>query len=192
MREHWRVGLALGLILLSLVTAFYLFTSERERQQALQEAGSRPLDVEARKMEEEAAGRREVTLYFHRPGALSPGENFLVAEERELADVANPVFMARQILTEVMTAPGDQSRIFPEGARIRQVFLLGDGTAVVDLPAETVRGMVGGITSEMAAVYSLSRSLVANLEEVKRVRFLIEGKQSATFNGHLALEQAYP
>lgn len=192
MRENWRILTALALIGLSLFAALYFFSSERERQQAVQEAGERPLDAETQMLEDEAAGTREVTLYFYRPGAAAPGRHFMRAETVELLDVPDPILMGRQIIGELFTAKEGRVRLFPQNSRLRQIYILGDGTAIVDLAVETVSGLQGGITSETAAVESISRSLIGNLEEVKRVLFLVEGKSHGTLKGHLSGEQAYP
>ncbi len=48
-----------------------------------------------------------------------------------------------------------------------------------------------GITSETLAVYSLVDSISANIPTAKRVKFLVEGHEVDTLNGHVDLTQAY-
>ncbi|HXK59445.1 MAG TPA: GerMN domain-containing protein, partial [Acidobacteriota bacterium] len=120
-------------------------------------------------------------------GRVDPKDGFLIAEERQIYETENKVLQARQIVNEVLkTRP-----LFGEEAELRQIYLLEDGTAVVDVSEQTASQLAGGITSEMAAILSITRSLQANIPEISKVRFLIGGRQAETFAGHVSIMQPF-
>lgn len=77
---------------------------------------------------------------------------------------------------------------FPEGTYLRHLYLLKDGTAVVDLSKEAL-GVPSGATSELLVAYSLVATLCENMKEVRRVFIMIEGRRMVTLAGHLGLEK---
>ena len=48
-------------------------------------------------------------------------------------------------------------------------------------------GHSGGVKSELFTIYSMVDSLVLNIPEIHAVKFLINGKESMTLNGHIDL-----
>ena len=78
-------------------------------------------------------------------------------------------------------------QIFAPEARLRQVFLLEDGTALVDLSRQIVHPLLGGVAVELSALYSITRSLKVNIPEISRARFLVEGQERPTLAGHVSI-----
>jgi len=190
MKEKRRIILAAALVLAAAAATFVLFSLERSRQLSGQEA-SEPVDIETQVQEARADETIPVTLYFHRPGAIDPARGFLASEKREIPNIEDPALRARQIIAELFKGRSNGSRAFPDQARLRQFYLLEDGTAVVDLSQETADGLPAGITSELAVIYSITRSLRENLEEVKRVLFLVEGQSQSTLGGHISIADPF-
>ena len=81
--------------------------------------------------------------------------------------------------------------IFSDQASLRQVYLLENGTAVVDFSREATQLLVGGVLAELSALHSIIRSLTENVMEIKRVKFLVEGRESPTFAGHISIQQPF-
>ena len=54
-----------------------------------------------------------------------------------------------------------------------------------------VRLHPGSGTSELATVYSLTNTLLANLPEVRRVRILIDEKEAESIRGHISLKKPF-
>lgn len=77
---------------------------------------------------------------------------------------------------------------FPFGTQLKHLYLLKDGTAVVDLSKEALN-VPSGATSELLVAYSLVATLCENMKEVRRVFIMIEGERVATLAGHLGLEK---
>jgi hypothetical protein len=73
------------------------------------------------------------------------------------------------------------------GAEVREVYLLDPVSAVVDLSPEFANGHRSGVEVEQLSVFSLVLSLRAQMPELRRVRFLVEGKSRETLAGHFDL-----
>jgi hypothetical protein len=73
------------------------------------------------------------------------------------------------------------------GADVHDVYLLDPSSAVVNLNAAFAETHRSGIEVEQLTVFSLVRTLKAQLPQVTRVRFLVEGKTRDTLAGHIDL-----
>ena len=166
---------------------------ERRNQEALIAAEQNRLDVEANALEAQSSGQLAVQLYFYQPGIMAPYPDLLISERRSIFLTEDIILNARQIIHEVMKGPTVREglQIFSEAARLRQVYLLEDGTALVDLSQEVIFPMIGGVAAELSALYSITRSLTENIEEIKRIRFLIEGQERATLAGHVSIREPF-
>lgn len=197
MRERKWFLIAIVLVVTAGALAYFLFVSEQARQAALEEEASRPIDLQSTLIEERSSGLVPVELYFHSGGRLPDASGFLRVETRELHEVPNPALMARQILIELLKgasggdAADDLAAETPVDGLVRQVFLLEDGTAVVDFSARVVTRLPGGILSELGFIQSVTRSLRENLSEVERVRFLVDGQERRTLAGHISLARPF-
>src|SRR5579863_9687366 len=124
-----------------------------------------------------------VTLYFP-----SFAEGKLQPETRALAMASAPADRIRQIVLALIEGSRQNSgRALGASADLRAVFLTHDGTAYLDFSSSTLTGFNPGIKSETLAVYSIVDSLTANLPEVKRVQFLVQGQEADTLDGHADL-----
>jgi len=208
MKERKLIILGTLLIFIAVVFAYYLIRMERERHMVLQEPDSSAQDLEATDLKQQSMGEQVVELYFYNPGRFPSDPDFLVPEERVIYQIADRTLMARQILLELFRGPqrrageaqdeisqdplaaGLKSPALPPGARLRQVFILEDGTAVVDLDSDTANNIEGAFY-EYVAVQAVTRSLVDNLKDVTQVRFLVEGKEQDTLAGHLSISHPF-
>lgn len=201
MREGKWIVVALVLVVVAVGVSYYLFVSERERQLAIQEEVAGELDLEPEVLEDKSTGELQVTLYLYNPGATDSGRNFLRKEERTIFETGDPVLTARQIVRELLTESkevqsesedlGVSLRTFAPQGHLRQLYLLDDGTAVVDLSQEVSQGILGGVIWERAVIESITRSLRENVDQIKRVFFLVEGQQRRTLAGHVSIEEPF-
>jgi len=79
----------------------------------------------------------------------------------------------------------DLTVIFPKNAKINNV-TFADGTAFVDFDKNITKSFVGGSTGEELLVNSVVKTLT-EFQEVKQVRFLVDGKEIETLSGHMDL-----
>ena len=189
-----RIALSLFLlIIIALGVGYYLTEAELKRQRRVGMEEPR-VSEPVRMPSPSGSSSREmrVRVFFCAPGATAPGEGFLVSEERTVLQTGEPVFNARQIVDELIQGPEEEGApIFRQDATIRQIFVLEDKTAVVDISRKTAESLAGGIRMELCAIHSITRSLVENLEEIDQVRFLVGGKQELTLSGHVSIGEPF-
>jgi len=207
MKEKRLIIIGILLIFVAVVLAYYLILQERERHMVLQEPDSSAEDLETTDLRQQSEGELAVQIYFYNPGRFPSDDDFLIPEERMIYRISDQTLMARQVIQELFKGPGgspsaadnDQTALeterrippaFPYGTRLRQLFILSDGTAVVDLYGETVNS-IEGVFHELLAIQSITRSLVLNFEEITQVRFLVEGKEQDTLAGHVSISHPF-
>jgi len=136
--------------------------------------------------EPEPLGRTAVTLYF--PSAAGDG---LVEESREIFATPRPEDRAKQILSDLISGPStdDALAALPPGTRLRQVYVLEDGTAYADFSSELLAGTGGGSDDEIQSVYAIVNSIALNVPGILRVGILIEGRPCETLGGHVDLRR---
>lgn len=131
--------------------------------------------------------RTAVTLYF--PSATGDG---LAPEPREIFKTKTPSDRAKQILSDLISGPTTDGALaaLPSGTRLRQVYVLDDGTAYADFSADLLSASAGGSDDEIRTVYSVVDSLALNVPEIRHVGILVEGRPCETLSGHVDLR--YP
>jgi hypothetical protein len=77
------------------------------------------------------------------------------------------------------------------GADVRDVYLLGDDTAVVDTNTVFADKHPSGVLAEELTVASIVATLNANDSKIARVKILVNGQERETLAGHADLERFY-
>jgi hypothetical protein len=127
------------------------------------------------------------TLYFP---SLEQGT--LVPESCSITWAEADVDRVRQVVLAL--AEGSHQglrRVLPASTSVRAVFLAPDGTAYVDLSNDVLSEFPPGIETESLAIYSLVNSITMNIPSVKRVKFLIQGQEVETLDGHADLTATF-
>ena len=78
-----------------------------------------------------------------------------------------------------------------EGSDVRQVYLMGDDTAIVDTNSSFADAHPSGVLAEELTVASLVVTLNANDNKVTRVKILVNGQERDTLAGHADLQRFY-
>lgn len=118
--------------------------------------------------------------------------DMLSAERRTLPWSATAEQRARRLMEELLRGPaGEAVRTTPETARLRSVEITSDGLARVDFSAALAGDHPGGSSSEMLTVYSIVNTLALNIDSVKRVQILIEGRPVDSIAGHMDCRQPF-
>jgi hypothetical protein len=81
----------------------------------------------------------------------------------------------------------DSTHPLGAGADVHDVYLLDPASAVVNLNAAFAETHRSGIEIEQLTIFSMVRTLKAQLPQLTRVRFLVEGKTRDTLAGHVDL-----
>ena len=77
------------------------------------------------------------------------------------------------------------------GSDVRQVYLMGDDTAVVDTNSAFADAHPSGVLAEELTVASMVMTLNANDNKIQRVKVLINGQERDTLAGHADLRRFY-
>ena len=77
------------------------------------------------------------------------------------------------------------------GSEIRQVYLLGDDTAIVDTNAAFANAHPSGVLAEELTIASVVVTLNANDNKIARVKILVNGQERDTLAGHADLRRFY-
>jgi Sporulation and spore germination len=156
----------------------------QETPQADQAARARLAEAS---LQTEKGPQQSVTLFFP-----SIDEGVLLQETRRLTLAANDTDRIRQIfLALVEGSQQGHERPLANEAELRAAFLAPDGTAYLDLAGSSLPLFNPGIGSETLAIYSIVDSICINIPTTKRVRFLVQGQEVDTLNGHVDLTQSF-
>lgn len=112
----------------------------------------------------------------------------LKTEARNMRHPETALEFGRVILGALLIGPEKNGeRTLPSETSLRAFYVMRDGTAVVDFSREITTRHPKGAASEYVTVMSVTHSLTANIPDIKRVRFLVDGKESETLAGHIDL-----
>jgi len=78
-----------------------------------------------------------------------------------------------------------------EGSDVRAVFMMTNGTCIVDLNADFAAHHPSGILMEQLSLVSMTQTLMLNFPYVKKVKFLVDGHTPETLAGHLDLSPIF-
>jgi hypothetical protein len=170
-RKTFRIFFFLSLILV--VGGFFAFLFFTLSDQLFPTSSGKVLSPAKRE-------KKEIVLYFS-----DANERFLVPEKRLIAKEDKAEKQAEGIVRALID--GSKTglvRTLPEGSKLLSI-KIDKGVAQVSFDRSLIDLHPGSTASEMATVYSLTNTLTRNLLEIKRVKFLIDGKETATIKGHL-------
>lgn len=173
--------LAGGLFYLHVLTRRLSFQSTQRG-----DAAARARLAEA-SLQSEKGPQQTVTLFFP-----SSDEGVLLQETRRITLAASETDRIRQIFLALLAGSKQgHTRPLSPGMELRAAFLTSDGTVYLDLSDTSLPLFDPGIGSETLAVYSIVDSICINIPAVKRVIFLVQGREADTLNGHVDLTQAF-
>lgn len=100
---------------------------------------------------------------------------------------------ARTILRALLAQYSQASALhrIGTGADVRDVFLLGSDTAIVDTSAGFADNHPSGVLVEELTIASIVNTLNANDPQITRVKILVDGRERDTLAGHADLRRFY-
>ncbi|HNS08271.1 MAG TPA: GerMN domain-containing protein [Candidatus Ozemobacteraceae bacterium] len=115
------------------------------------------------------------------------GSDMLASELRRVRKRTMLIAQARQIVETLLEGPitGSLYQLFPKGTGLRGIFF-DAGTFIVDLSREFTALNKLGAAEQTLAIYSLVNSLT-ELDQKAKVKFLINGSEPASDEGHIDL-----
>jgi spore germination protein GerM len=189
---RWRVWFLATLSIAVVIAAIYLPILRRSMRQA----------AKLQQLSEEQARRELIQPPVINPGdprvkaklfwASDAADGSLTAATVELPLASDPVLRSKQVLNTLLAGPVDiELRTLPPDAALLSFYLLPDGTAIADFSEALATSMPSGIESEQMAADSISKTLEANVPQVRRLKILIHGQEVETLAGHLDLSQPF-
>ena len=132
----------------------------------------------------ETGNKQVVHLYF-----ADRTQPFLVTETRVLVHGDDPASFGKQLVEELLKgSTNDNMATIPEGKALRSFFFLEDGTAVVDFTEPVRNRHPGSCRMEQLTLFSVVNSIVLNVPEIERVKFLVAGEEIPTLAGCVTLD----
>ncbi|HKW76914.1 MAG TPA: GerMN domain-containing protein, partial [Terriglobales bacterium] len=117
-------------------------------------------------------------LRWRETESVMPQDRALRAEE-----------VLRAVLAQYTQSPSPHP--LSRSANIKEVFLAGDSTLLVNTNTAFADGHPSGIITEELTIASLIETIAANVPGIDRVKFLVDGKERGTLAGHLDLASFY-
>jgi hypothetical protein len=191
--SQWRVRIIVGLVIAVLAAAIYFPILKRrvkrqaQVQQKSEEQARRELVQSLNAVSDEP--KVKAKLFW----AADADDSGLAATTVELPLSNDPVLRAKQVLNTLLAGPVDaELRTLPSDAALLAFYILPDGTAIADFSEAMGNSIPSGVQSEQLAVDSLTKTLEANVPQVRRLKILIHGQEVETLAGHLDLTGTFP
>jgi len=188
-----RLGIAIGFVFAVLAAAIYFPILKRrvKKQAQVQQKSEEQARLELVQSLNAASNEPKVKAKLFWAADAEYSE--LVANTVELPLSNDPVLRSKQVLSTLLAGPVDSElRTLPPDAALLAFYILPDGTAVADFSDAMANSIPSGVQSEQFAVDSITRTLEANVPQVRRLRILIHGQAVETLAGHLDLSGTFP
>jgi Sporulation and spore germination len=129
-----------------------------------------------------------VTLYV-----ASDADGSLARVQENVALPPERSERARAILRALLSkySQDPSPHLIGAGSDVRDVFLMGNDTAVVDTSAGFADSHPSGVLVEEMTIASIVDTLNANDPQITRVKILVDGKERDTLAGHADLRRFY-
>jgi hypothetical protein len=192
MTPRWRVWLIAMLAIAVVIAGIYFPILKKRLRQATQVP---PVSEEQARRElaqtppTNSAGPLTKARLFWSSGA---GDGSLMPVTVEMPLSNDPTLRAKQVLNTLLAGPvSAELRTLPPDAVLLALYMLSDGTAIADFSEALATATPSGIESEQVAVDSISKTLEANVPQVRWLKILIHGQEVDTLAGHLDLTRTF-
>ncbi len=117
---------------------------------------------------------------------------YLVSEIRSIVVSDDPASKGKGIIEQLIRGPGKNlTQTLPANTVLRDFFIAEDGTAYVDFSDELTVGHPGGVQMELLTLYAIVNSLVFNIDQIDKVKLLVNGREATTLAGHIDIRYPY-
>lgn len=129
---------------------------------------------------------RSITAFF-----LHPLVDGLVPIERRILVQTRLENQLKQAIDQLTIAPNPSQALllWPANTYLRELYLLADGTVVVDFDSAFLNQTAAGATRETLMVISLVHTLLESFPEFQQVAFLVDGRVVESLLGHVDVER---
>jgi hypothetical protein len=125
-----------------------------------------------------------VTLYYPAVGMLTSGAAAIVRQPDTQSQ-------AREAITALFTDQQTSQASALREVKLRSFYVDASGGAYVDLTPARQKDVRASAWEEYLIIYAVVNTLTQNFEEIKQVRFLLDGKEAQTLAGHMDLSRMF-
>jgi hypothetical protein len=190
--RKWRVWL-IGMLAIAVVIAGIYFPILRKHLRQATQVAPQSEEQARRELTQttpaSSSGPLTKARLFWSSGA---GDGSLMPVTVDLALSKDPTMRAKQVLNTLLAGPVNaQLRTLPPDAVLLAFYMLQDGTAIADFSEALATATPSGIESEQMAVDSITKTLEANVPQLRWLKILIHGQEVDTLAGHLDLTRTF-
>jgi len=120
-----------------------------------------------------------------------PVDGLLVATPAPVTRQPDTQSLAREALAALFADPIGSKAPVLKDLTLRGVYLDAVGTGYIDLAPVEQREVRASVWEELIALYAMVNTLSQNFEEIKQVRFLVDGREVQTLAGHIELSRKF-
>ena len=120
-----------------------------------------------------------------------PVDGLLAAVQALVTRQPDTQSLAREALAALFADPTAGQAPVLKDLRLRGVYLDAVGTGYIDLAPVDQREVRASVGEELLALYAMVNTLSQNFEEIKQVRFLVDGREVQTLAGHIELSRKF-
>lgn len=125
-----------------------------------------------------------ITLYY-------PHEGLLTTESTTVQRKPDTQSLARAALEALFADQRVALEPVLRDIRLRALYLDDSGTAYIDLTPGAPKAVRASAWEELLAIYAMVNTLLQNLEGIKQVEVLIDGREAQTLAGHMDLSRTF-
>lgn len=115
-----------------------------------------------------------------------PADKGMTSQTVRIRPHADTQLLAKEAVSALFSTSPDPAHALLGSLKLKALYIDHSGTAYVDLSAAP-GGIHASARQELMTLYAIVNTLTENFEEIKAVRFLLEGKEAQTFAGHISL-----
>lgn len=173
--------LVLGIFFIAAVGGAYLWIRTHDPDAAQKSNGEGPQSLV------QPAFRNEpltITVYY-------PVNGMLLAGAASVKRQPDTQAQARETLAAAFSDQrAAQTAVFRD-IKLKAFYLDGQGTAYIDLVPSQQRDVSASAWEEFLALSAMVNTVMQNFDEIKQVRFLVDGREAQTLAGHMDLSRTY-
>lgn len=193
MNSKWRTRILIGLVVAVLAAAIYFPILKRRVKRQAQVRQTSEEQARRELVQSLNANSNEPKVKAKLFWASDADDGTLAPTVVELPLSNDPALRAKQVLNTLLAGPVDaELRTLPSDAALLAFYILPDGTAIADFSEAMANSIPSGVQSEQLAVDSITKTLEANVPQVRRLKILIHGQEVETLAGHLDLTTTFP
>ena len=120
-------------------------------------------------------------------------DGVIATRESEIPLPSDENGQARELVRALLATYTQKPSPHPvaDGSDVRAVYMVANGLCVLDMNAQFAEGHRSGVLLEQMTVATIVETLTANLPGVRKVKFLVDGKDRETLAGHADLNMIY-